>query len=192
MKSQQRPARSSWDDGPTSPTRPVEATGAGAPAAPAAAASGPSSIPAAELSASIFGVVGAGLAMGGILSILTGVPTAAHGLRPPSGWGDALARLGEISPLLSAAGAALVAAAVVLLLGARRLRAVPSGVELVVLGAVVVACALGASGRFGYATDGSVLPAAVAWLSGGVATVAAGVVAVVLGGPSASRPSASR
>lgn len=133
-----------------------------------------------HLGGPVFGIVGASLVLGGVVSIVTGVPAAAHGLRPIFGLRDFLARLGELSPLLSAAAAALVVAGVVILLGSRRLRAGPSAVELVVLGAVIVACVAGASGRVGYAADGSVLPAAVLCLTGGAAVVVAGLVAAIM------------
>jgi hypothetical protein len=152
----------------------------------------PSSV--VRLGALAFGFAGACLALGGVSSILIGVPTAAHGVRPISGLGDIGARLGEMAPLLSVGAAALVAAVVVVLLEMGRLRSIASGLELIVLGVVIVACVAGASGRIGYAVDGSVLPAAVMGLTGGLAIAVAGVVAALsaaLGGPSApSAPSA--
>jgi hypothetical protein len=98
-------------------------------------------------------------------------------MAPLAGPGEIGRRLGEISPLLAAALAALVAAGVVLLLGARKLKPASAAVELIVLGAAIEVCVLGAIGRIGYAADGSVLLAGVACLMGGAAVVAAGLIA---------------
>jgi hypothetical protein len=125
-----------------------------------------------------FGAVGALLALAGVGSVVTGMPRAAHGLAPLAGFADLSNRFGEFSLLLSAGIAALVAATIVALLGARRLRPGQAGGELIVLGAAIEVCILAASSRVGYAIDGSVLPAAVACLTGGAAVIAAGVVSL--------------
>lgn len=126
-----------------------------------------------------FGVAGAVLAFAGVASVVTGLPSAAHGLAPLAGIGDLGTRFGEFSLLLSAAMAAIVAGSILALLSARRLKPVQAGIELMVLGAAVEVCILAASSRVGYAVDGSVLPAAVACLTGGAAIIAAGVVFIV-------------
>jgi hypothetical protein len=126
-----------------------------------------------------FGVAGAVLAFAGVASVVTGLPSAAHGLAPLAGIGDLGTRFGEFSLLLSAGMAAIVAGSILALLRARRLQPVQAGIELMVLGAVVEVCVLAASSRVGYAVDGCVLPAAVACLTGGAAIIAAGVVFIV-------------
>jgi hypothetical protein len=134
-----------------------------------------------RLSGLAFGTFGAALVLAGALSIATGVPSAARDLRPVGGLGDVTGRLGELLPLFSAVVAALVAASVAVLLATRKLRPSAASLELIVLGVAIEVCVLGAAGRIGYATDGSVLVAAVACLSGGVAVLAAGVVTALTG-----------
>ena len=126
-----------------------------------------------------FGLIGAVLALASVVSVVTGVPREAHGLAPLTGFADLGSRFGEFSLLLSAGIAALVAATIVALLGARRLRPGPAGFELVVLGLAIEVCILAASSRVGYAVDGGVLPATVACLTGGAAIIAAGVVSIL-------------
>lgn len=126
-----------------------------------------------------FSVIGAVLAFGGVSSVVTGMPRAAHGLAPLASFADLGTRFGEFSLLLSAAIAALVAGTIAALLGTRRLRPGPAGFELLVLGAAIEVCVLAASSRVGYAVDGSVLPATVACLTGGASIVAAGVVSIL-------------
>jgi hypothetical protein len=135
---------------------------------------------AARLSGVVFGALGAGLVLAGVISIATGVPHQAHNMAPLAGPGEIGGRQGEISPLLAAALAALVAAGVVLLLGARRLNPVSAAAELIVLGAAIEVCVVGAIGRIGYAADGSVLMAGVACLMGGAAVIAAGLIAAMV------------
>ena len=127
-----------------------------------------------------FGSIGAILIVGGVASIITGMPRAAHGLAPLAGIADLGGRFAEFSLLLSAAIAALVAATIVALLAARRLRLGPAGFELLVLGGAVEVCVMAAGSRVGYAVDGTVLPATVACLTGGAALIAAGVVAILM------------
>jgi len=134
---------------------------------------------AADRAGIAFGVVGAVLAFGGVISVVTGMPRAAHGLAPLASLADLGTRFGEFSLLLSAAVAALVAGTIVALLSAGRLRPGPAGFELVVLGGAIEVCVLAATSRVGYAVDGSVLPAAVACLTGGASIVAAGVVSIL-------------
>ena len=134
----------------------------------------------ARLSAVVFGTVGAGLVLAGVVSIATGIPHRAHNMAPLAGPPDVGGRLGEISPLLAATMAALVVAWVVLMMATRRLRPSTSAAELIVLGAAIVVCIVGAIGRIGYAADGSVLLAGVACLTGGTAVVAAGVLAALV------------
>jgi len=49
-----------------------------------------------------------------------------------------------------------------------------------VLGAAIEVCVLGASGRIGYAADGSVLLAGIFCLTGGVSVLAAGLLAALV------------
>lgn len=135
---------------------------------------------AARLSGVAFGALGTGLVLAGVISIATGVPHQAHNMAPLAGPGEIGGRLGEISPLLAAGLAALVVAGVVLLLGARRLNPVSAAAELIVLGAAIEVCVVGAIGRIGYAADGSVLLAGVACLMGGAAVMAAGLITVMV------------
>ena len=134
---------------------------------------------AARLSGAAFAIGGAGLVIAGTVSILTGRPTPAYDLAPLAGPADVWARLGQAAPVVSAAVAALVAAAVALLLAVRRLEPLAAAVELAILGVAVAACMAGASGRVGYATDGSVLGSTVVCLMGGAAVVAGGIIAVL-------------
>jgi hypothetical protein len=140
---------------------------------------GPAGSRVADRAGIAFGVAGAALTLGGIGSVVTGLPKAAHGLAPVAGLADLGTRFGEFSLLLSAGIAALVAATILTLLAGGRLRPGPAGFELVVLGGAIEVCVLAASSRVGYAVDGSVLPAAVACLTGGAAIVAAGAVSIL-------------
>jgi hypothetical protein len=101
-------------------------------------------------------------------------------MAPLAGPADVGGRLGEISPLIAAVLAALVVVSIVLMLATRRLRPETAAVELIVLGAAVTICVVGAIGRIGYAADGSVLLAGVACLTGGAAVVAAGVLTALV------------
>ncbi len=136
---------------------------------------------AARGSAVAFGLAGIGLVLGGIASIACGVPREAYDLAPLAGPGDVARRLGEITPLLGAAVAALVSAAVVAQLAKGRVAAETAATELIVLGAAVEVCIGGSVARIGYGPDGTVLIAAVLCLSGGVALAAAGCVAALVG-----------
>jgi hypothetical protein len=135
---------------------------------------------AARLSAVAFGTFGTGLVVAAVISIATGIPHRAHNMAPLAGLADRGGRLGELSPLIAAALAALVVASVVLMLATSRLRPDAAAIELVVLGAAIEVCALGAIGRIGYAADGSVLLAGIACLTGGVSVVAAGALAALV------------
>ena len=97
-------------------------------------------------------------------------------------------RLGEISPLVAAALAAAVVASIVLMLATRRLRPLAAASELIVLGAAIEVCVLGAIGRIGYATDGSVLLAGIFSLTGGVSVLAAGLLAALVPNEEPVRP----
>lgn len=138
-----------------------------------------SSARAALASAVAFAGFGGLLVLFGAWSILTGTPAQAHDLVPLSGIGDIPRRFGEVSPLLSAAIAAVVAGAVAVLAAARRLDSRAAALELLVLGAVVEVCVIGGVGRIGHATDGSVLGAAVVCLMGGTSVFAGGIVALL-------------
>jgi hypothetical protein len=135
-----------------------------------------------------FGSIGAILILGGVASIVTGAPRAAHGLAPLAGIADLGGRFGEFSLLLSATIAALVAATIVALVAARRLGLGPAGLDLLVLGGAVELCVMAAGSRVGYAIDGTVLPATVACLTGGAALIAAGVVAILAPVVAPARP----
>ena len=135
---------------------------------------------AARLSAVAFGTLGTGLVVAGVVSIATGIPHRAYNMAPLAGLADVSGRLGEISPLIAATVAALVVASVVLMLATRKLRRDTAAVELIVLGAAIEVCVIGAIGRIGYAADGSVLLAGVACLTGGAAVVAAGALAALV------------
>jgi hypothetical protein len=134
---------------------------------------------AARVSGVLFAVAGAAAILGGIGAILLGRPEAAHGLTPLGGPLDLVSRFGEVAPILSAAIAALVAAAIAVMTARRTLDSRAAAVELMVLGLVVEVCILGALGRVGHAVDGSVLPATVGCLMGGAAVVAGGVIAML-------------
>ena len=134
---------------------------------------------AARISGVVFAIAGATAVLGGVISILTGIPRAARDLAPLSGRGDAIARLGQWDPLLAAMAAALVAGVVAVLLARRRLDPLAASIELIVLGLAVDVCIGGAIGRVGHATDGSVLPAAVVCLMGGSFMLAGGIIAML-------------
>ena len=104
---------------------------------------------------------------GGVISILSGKPAAAHDLAPLSGPGDLIPRLGQMAPILSAAIAAVVAVAVVALMTARRLAPVAASIELLILGLAIDVCVGGATGRIAHSTDGGVMAATVACMMGG-------------------------
>ena len=135
---------------------------------------------AARLSAVAFGSFGTGLVLAGVISIATGIPRRAYDLAPLAGPAEIGGRLGEISPLLAAALAAVVVASIILMLATRRLRPLTAALELIVLGAAIEVCVLGASGRIGYAADGSVLLAGIFCLTGGVSVLAAGLLAALV------------
>ncbi len=135
---------------------------------------------AARLSAVGFGAFGTGLVLAGVISIATGIPHRAYNLAPLAGPADLGRRLGEISPLLAAVLAAAVAAWIVLMLATRKLRPVAAASELIVLGAAIEVCVVGAIGRIGYSADGSVLLAGIFCLTGGVSVLAAGLLAVLV------------
>ncbi len=134
---------------------------------------------AARLSAVVFVWLGTIATFVAAIAILLGKPDEAHDLLPIAGFGDLTRRFGEIAPILAALFAALVAAVVVSFVGARRLDAPLGGFELFVLGAVVVVCILGMSGRIGHAADGSVLRATLGCVAGGAAIAAGGIVALL-------------
>jgi hypothetical protein len=134
---------------------------------------------AARASGVLFAVAGAAAVLGGVGAILVGWPEAAHGLMPLGGPSDLASRFGEVAPVLSAAIAALVAAAIAVMTASRTLDSRAAALELIVLGLVVGVCVLGALGRVGHAADGSVLPAAVVCLMGGAAVLAGGVIAML-------------
>jgi hypothetical protein len=142
---------------------------------------------AARISSVVFAVAGAVAVLGGVISILVGVPAQARDLTPLSGLGDALARFGQIGPLLAATAAALVAGVVAILLARRRLDPRATAIQFLVLGLAIDVCIGGAIGRVGYAADGSVLPAAVACLMGGSFLIGGGIVAT-LGREREARP----
>lgn len=134
----------------------------------------------ARLSAVAFGTFGAGLVLVGVLSIATGIPHQAHNMAPLAGPADVGGRLGEVSPLIAAVLAAGVVAWIVVMLATRRLRPDTAAAELMVLGAAIEICVVGAIGRIGYAADGSVLLAGVACLTGGASVVAAGALTALV------------
>ena len=142
---------------------------------------------AARISGVVFAMAGTAVVLGGVISILTGTPTAARDLVPVSGPGDAVARFGQLGPLFAATAAALVAGVVAVLLAWRRLHPRAAAIELIVLGVAIDFCVGGAIRRVGYAADGTVLPAAVVCLMGGSFMVAGGLVAL-LGRERAARP----
>ena len=134
---------------------------------------------AARLSGAAFAIGGAGLAVVGAVSILTGSPNPPYDLAPLAGPADIFARFGQVAPVVSAAVAAIVAAVVAGLLASRRLEPRAAAFELAILGLAIAACIAGAAARVGYATDGSVLGSAVICLMGGTAVVAGGIIAVL-------------
>ena len=134
---------------------------------------------AARISGVVFAMAGATAVLGGVISILTGIPRAARDLAPLSGRGDAIARFGQWEPLLAAMAAALVAAVVAVLLARRRLDPRAAAIELIVLGVAIDVCIVGAIGRVGHATDGTVMPAAVVCLMGGSFMLAGGIIAML-------------
>jgi hypothetical protein len=146
----------------------------------AEAPSGATDDRAARQSAVAFGIFGTGLVLAGVISIATGIPRQAHNLAPLAGPAEVGGRLGEISPLVAAALAAAVVASIVLMLATRRLRPLAAASELIVLGAAIEVCVLGAIGRIGYAADGSVLLAGIFCLTGGVSVLAAGLLAALV------------
>jgi hypothetical protein len=134
---------------------------------------------AARISGAAFAAGGALVVVGGVASILSGTPSAAHDLAPLAGLTDVTGRFGQMAPVLSAAVAAIVVAAVAGLLVSRRLEPQAAAIELLVLGLAIDMCIGGAAGRIGHATDGGVLGAAVVCLMGGTAVVAGGIVAAL-------------
>ncbi len=135
---------------------------------------------AARLSAVAFGTFGTGLVLAGVISIATGMPRQAYNLAPLAGPAAVGARLGEISPLVAAGLAAVVVASIVMMLGTRRLRPAAAASELIVLGAAIEVCVVGAIGRIGYAADGSVLLAGIFCLTGGASVLMAGLLAALV------------
>ena len=134
---------------------------------------------AARISGVAFAMAGGALVLGGVVSILTGIPRAARDLAPLSGRGDAIARFGQWEPLLAATTAALVAGVVAVLLARRRLDPRAASIELIVLGLAIDVCIGGAIGRVGYTVHGSVMPAAVVCLMGGSFMLAGGIIAML-------------
>jgi hypothetical protein len=124
-------------------------------------------------------MAGATIVLGGVVSILTGIPRAARDLAPLSGRADAIARFGQWEPLLAATAAALVAGVVAVLLARRRLDPRAASIELIVLGLAIDVCIAGAIGRVGHTVHGSVMPAAVVCLMGGSFMLAGGIVAML-------------
>jgi hypothetical protein len=119
------------------------------------------------------------LVLAGIVSILIGVPAAAHDLSPVAGPRDMLGRFGEMASLLSAGVAAMVAIGVAVLLVFRRLEPVAAATELFVLGLAVEACIGGAAGRVGHAVDGGVLKATVVCVMGGMGVIAGALISAL-------------
>jgi hypothetical protein len=134
---------------------------------------------AARISGAAFAAAGSFVVLAGALSILVGVPAAAHDLSPVSSPGDVLGRFGETAPVLSAGIAAVVAIGVAVLLVARRLDPAAAATELLVLGLAMAACIAGASGRVGHAVDGGVLAATVVCLMGAMGVVAGALVSAL-------------
>jgi len=134
---------------------------------------------AARISGVVFALAGVAVVLAGVLSILTGTPDVARDLAPLTGPGEAVTRFGQLGPLLAAAAAAVVAGVVAILLAGRRLDPRAASIELIVLGLAIDVCIGGAIRRVGYATDGTVLPAAVVCLMGGSFMVAGGLVALL-------------
>jgi hypothetical protein len=134
---------------------------------------------AARISSVVFAMAGATAVLGGVVSILTGIPRAARDLAPLSGRTDAIARFGQWEPLLAAMAAALVVGVVAVLLARRKLDPRAASIELIVLGLAIDVCIFGAIGRVGHTVHGSVMPAAVACLMGGSSILAGGIVAML-------------
>jgi hypothetical protein len=134
---------------------------------------------AARISSVVFAMAGAATVLGGVVSILTGIPRAARDLAPLSGHTDAIARFGQWEPLLAALAAALVAGVVAVLLARRRLDPRAASIELIVLGLAIDVCIGGTIGRIGHTVHGSVMPAAVVCLMGGSFLVVGGIVALL-------------
>src|ERR1035437_1714985 len=134
---------------------------------------------AARISGVVFAMAGATALLGGVISILTGIPRAARDLAPLSGRGDAIARFGQWEPLLAAMAAALVAGVIAVLLARRKLDPRAASIELIVLGLAIDVCIGGAIGRVGHTVHGSVMPAAVVCLMGGSFMLAGGIVAML-------------
>ncbi len=134
---------------------------------------------AARISSALFATAGAVMVIGGVASILTGMPSAAHDLVPLTGPDDLAGRFGQVAPIMSAATAAAVAVVVSALVTLRRLAPLAGSIELLVLGLVTEVCIGGAVGRIGHAADGGVMGATVVAMMGGSAVVAAGVIAVL-------------
>ena len=135
---------------------------------------------AARVSAVAFAWLGTVATLVAAFAILVGAPDRAHDLAPLGGPGDVIGRFGEIAPVLAAVTAACVAAIVAAFIGSRRLDAAVGGLELFVLGGVVLVCILGMSGRVGHTLDGSVMRATLGCVAGG-ATIAAGGIVALLG-----------
>jgi hypothetical protein len=131
---------------------------------------------AARISGAAFAAGGALVVIGGVASILSGTPSAAHDLAPRAGPADITGRFGQMAPVLAAAVAAIVAVVVAGLLGSRHLEPPAAAIELLVLGLAIDMCIGGAMGRIGHAADGGVLGSAVVCLMGGTAVVAGGFI----------------
>ena len=134
---------------------------------------------AARISAVVFAIAGATAVLGGVISILTGIPRAARDLAPLSGRGDAIARFGQWEPLLAAMAAALVAGVIAVLLARRKLDPRAASIELMVLGLAIDVCIVAAIGRVGHTVHGNVMPAAVVCLMGGSFMLVGGIVAML-------------
>lgn len=134
---------------------------------------------AARVSGALFAMAGSIVVVVGVASILLGNPAAAHDLAPLAGPGDIIGRFLQISPLLTAGIAGLVAGVVGLLLAGRRLDSRAAALELLVLGSVIDGCIGGSAARIGHTTDGAVMSATVAALMGGSALIAGGVIAML-------------
>jgi len=131
------------------------------------------------MSAVAFAWVGTIATLVAAISILVGAPEQARDLAPLGGLGDLTRRFGEFAPIVAAMASGIVAAVVAAMIGSRRLDPVAGGLQLFVLGAVTVACVLGATGRVGHATDGSVMIATLCCVAGGAAIAAGGIVALL-------------
>ena len=134
---------------------------------------------AARISGAAFAAGGALVVIGAVASVLTGTPVAAHDLAPLTGPGDLAGRFGQVSPLVSAAVAAVVVAAVAMMMARGRLQPLAAAIELLVLALVIDACIGGAAARIGHAMDGGVLGASVACLMGGTSIVAGAIITMI-------------